>query len=863
MFSAATREEAVRWGTLLHDALHTVGLAPTPALVSALNTLTSYAESPLTRYSDPERGARTAKAHGALLLALHTATSPWPAVLLGKLALPPVRIGDRDISVSGPAMEVFVVLYNAAVSNCNAGIAAMERVRVSYTRGATRNSRASASLSGDTKAAFNSFHVTAELAAYGEQALLTEESEKLLSPADCDVVQQNFNFRTLRETADFCKAVAKYAHATTSHATSKQHNALAKLAHSAYTVGLSATHVLESLRFLPQLLLAAYHRHRAEHYNSAAEVLDMSLALGHIAYAQRLAKEVEEELASSIAASAALKGKTGQSGGWKLLGRLSATLVGSQTAKAAGTADDDLPAQPFRKLEELLEGSDLVRVLPLAHALLHDIATLHDKYQHENSVVYYERPAREEVVIADAPAVETLNCFSPPSEYVPLAIKLSADMTKFGEMPSGERLEELLQQQEAARGMQDSVRKQLEDVQGLVHEMESALLLPSSVESKLSALEALLHRDRGVVVTLDKRFEEAYESVAQALQRCEKVNGELCRVKKECRGKNVAVAVGATTLRQHERAWHKRADGVRAAVAKELPHCGEAALRETLLLPAGTGLRLCITQAKVAMSRAKETLGRHAAHTDACAVHLAELRDIRKESVAALEQMASLRTPERWGRVACALSDAAEVITAAEKFVEAVEAELQLTETLKDHIVSTARHPAPDGPVLCSDSRNPRQTPSTLLSRAVGRRPKRARSSETQSDEEEEEEEEESGKKAVELPPQQRRKKEPRRAGRRTRQPAEEEEEAEAKDRSPPALARVAKAAAHSTNTAEVAHSSETARVPEAIVSASLLERLRRRRQELGADEEKANEATETSGRGVGKRGTGGRKRRR
>ncbi|RNF08796.1 hypothetical protein TraAM80_02537 [Trypanosoma rangeli] len=859
MFPAATREEVVRWGTLLHDALHTVGLAPTPAVVAALNTLTSYAESPLTRYSDPERGARTAKAHGALLLALHTATSPWPAVLLRRLALPPVRIADRDISVSGPAMEVFVVLYNAAISNCNAGIAAMERVQVNYTRGATRNSRASASLSGDTKAAFNSFHVGAELAAYGEQALLTEESENLLTPADCDLIQQNFNFRTLRETADFCKAVAKYAHATTSHATSKQHNALAKLAHSAYTVGLSAAHVLESLRFLPQLLLAAYHRHRAEHYNSAAEVLDMSLALGHIAYAWRLVKELEEEeLASSMAASAAFKEKMRQSGGWKLLGRLSATLVGSQTAKAGGTADGDLPAQPFRKLEELLEESDLVRVFPLAHILLHDIATLHDKYQHENSVVYYERPAREEVVIADAPAVETLNCFSTPSEYVPLAIKLSADMTKFGEMPSGERLEELLQQQEATRGMQDSVRKQLEDVQGLVHEMELALLLPSSVESELSALEALLHRDRGVVVTLDERFEEAYESVAQALQRCEKVNGELCRVKKGYRGKNVAVAVGATALRQRERAWHKRADAVRAALAKELPHCGEAALREALLLPAGAALRLCITQAKVAMSRAKETIARHAPHTDACAVHLAELRSIRKESVAALEQMASLRTPNRWGRVACALSDAAEVIITAEKFVEAVEAELQLTETLKDHIVPTTRHPAPDGPVLCSESRKPRQTPNTLLSKAVERRPKRARSSETQSDEEEEEDEEVSGEKAVESPPEQQRKGVPRKAIKRTRQLAEEE----AEDRSPPALAKMAKAAAHSANTAEMAHSSETVRIPEAIVSASLLERLRRRQQELGADGEKAKEATGASDRGVGKREQGGKRQR-
>ncbi|RNF18217.1 uncharacterized protein Tco025E_04566 [Trypanosoma conorhini] len=862
MLPAATREEAVRWGTLLHDALHTVGLAPTPAVVAALNALTSYAASPLTLYSDPVTGARAAKSYGGLLLALHAATSSWPTEVLERLAPPPVRISGRDVAVSGPAMEMFVVLYDAAVSNCNAGMAAMERVRANYARCATRSACAGLSPSGDTKAAFKSFQLGAELAAHGEQAL-AEESDKLLSPADCYLVQQNFDFRTLREMAELCMAVAKYAHATLSGAVAKKHDALAKLAYSAYAVRLPAAHTSESLRFLPPLLLAAYHRHRAEHYNNAARVPDMSLVLGHIAYARKLVEEVEQELARSVAASAASKGKTRQSGGWQLLGRLSATLVGSQAAKAdaADTDADSSPAQSFRKLAELLEGSDLLRVFPLAPALLRDIPTLHDRYQHENNVVYYVRPAREEDVIADAPEVEAeaLSSTGPPAAYVPLATKLSADMTKFGELPAEEALRDLLQQQAATRGMRDGVQKQLEELQGLIHKMELALLLPSSVESELAALEAMLHRDRGVVVTLDERFEEAYESVAQALQRCERTNEELCRVKKENRGKDAGGAVGTTTLRQRERAWHKKADAVRAAVAKELPCCRKAVLREALLLPTGAALRLCIAQAKLAVSRAKETLAWDAAPNDAFAVHLAELRGVRKESVAVLEQMAPLCTPNRWRRVAGALSNAAEVITAAEEFVEAAEAETHLTEKLRDHVAVKVRRPPPPERVVSPESRRQRQMPGALPSRAVGRPPKRARPSESQSDEEEEEaeeeeeEEEEEEGKAVELPLRQQRRRGPRKAGRKTGQPAE--------DRAPPAPSRTAKAAARNAGTAEVTPGSATVRVPEAIASASLLERLRRRRQELEGEEEEAKEEAEGSGRGVGKGEKGGGRR--
>ncbi|PWV07389.1 hypothetical protein C3747_102g61 [Trypanosoma cruzi] len=140
MLPAATREGPVRWNTLLHDLLHDVGLAPTPAVVTSLNALTSYAASPLTLYSDPVTGSRAVKLHSSLLLSLHMTTSSWPTELVEKLALPSVHIGDRNVSVSGPAMEMFVLFYNAAVTNCNAGIAFMERVHAHYARSLTPSS---------------------------------------------------------------------------------------------------------------------------------------------------------------------------------------------------------------------------------------------------------------------------------------------------------------------------------------------------------------------------------------------------------------------------------------------------------------------------------------------------------------------------------------------------------------------------------------------------------------------------------------------------------------------------------------------------------------------------------------------------
>ncbi|PBJ78018.1 hypothetical protein BCY84_05275 [Trypanosoma cruzi cruzi] len=831
MLPTATREGPVRWNTLLHDLLHDVGLAPTPAVVTSLNALTSYAASPLTLYSDPVTGSRAVKLHSSLLLALHMTTSSWPTELVEKLALPSVHIGDRNVSVSGPAMEMFVLFYNAAATNCNAGIAFMERVHAHYARSLTSSSCPSASLNGDTRAAFKSFQLGAEIATYGEQAL-AEESDKLLSATDCYLVQTHFDFRTLREMTELCMAVAKYVHAATSGNFSEKHDSLAKLAHKAYTVRLPSAYTSESLRFLPALLLAAYHRHRAEHYNKAAKVPDMSLVLGHITYARKLVNNVELEFMNSIASSPSSNKNMRQSGGWQLLGRLSATILGTRASKNDAEMDDDSsPEQSFRKLAEMLEGSDLLRVFPLAQILLREIAALYEKYQHENSVVYYMRPAKEKDVIADAPEIEPLDRTATPPNFAPLAIQLSADVTRFDELPAVEKLREMLLQREAAREMREGVQKQIEEVQELVHKMELALVLPPNVESDLARLEGLLYKKKGIIVTLDERFEEAYESVSRALGRYENANEDLSRAKGEYSGKNVSGLGDSTLLNQRERAWRRKADAVRAAFVKELPFFGDVALRETLLLPGGTGLRLCIAQAKLAVARAKETLAWDATPSDACAVHLAELKEVRKESVAALEQMVPLCTESRWERVSRALSDAAEVITAAEEFVETTENEVQMAETLKSRAVPAAQRLPQGACVFSQGLRQQQQMHSTSPSMRAGRRVKRGLSPELQSDEEEEKEEKESGGKLAELPmpPRQRRAEQRRKVSRKTERQTEDEEE----DRSPPLLPRTGKGTARNANATELAGGKEEIRVPEAIASASLLQRLRRRQQEL------------------------------
>ncbi|KEG06035.1 hypothetical protein DQ04_16401010, partial [Trypanosoma grayi] len=154
MLAAATRDHPVQWSTLLHDTLAIVGLTPTPATVAALNAITSYAASPPSLYSDAATGPRDAKAYAALLLALHTATASWPAVLQEAVAPPPVCVGDCSIPVSGAAMEAFVVLYSAAVCNCAVGSAAMARARADHARNATRGSVSSAVPNSNSKAAY-------------------------------------------------------------------------------------------------------------------------------------------------------------------------------------------------------------------------------------------------------------------------------------------------------------------------------------------------------------------------------------------------------------------------------------------------------------------------------------------------------------------------------------------------------------------------------------------------------------------------------------------------------------------------------------------------------------------------------------
>ncbi|ORC88923.1 uncharacterized protein TM35_000141340 [Trypanosoma theileri] len=695
MFPLATHESPVRWNTMLHDLLHSLGLAPTPAVEASLNTLTSYAESPLGLYSDASSGVRDAKAYTALLLALHNATASWPAALRDALTPSVVHVGKNVVPVCGPAMEIFVVLYNAAVSNCNAGCEAMARARVeqacSPPRRISGSSSPTTTPSASSKAAYKSFTAAAELALCAEQAL-AGESDKLLSASDRHLVRQNFDFRALHEYAQLCAALAKYVYSTTSGAVSKKHDTLGKLAHEVSVLRVPTSLSSDSMQMLPTLLLAAYHRHRAEHYNRAAKVPDMSLVLGHIAYAWRLVDEVQQHCIEKMKSSSSSKNKQ-QRNGWQLLGRLSATLIGgggggAETGGKWGrnNNDEDDQPEPFAKLTEFLQESDLIKIFPLVEVLISDIAKLHEKYQHENSVIYFTRPASEEDVIADTPeAAEALSGYTTPSEIVSLAVKINADLNTFGELPTAEMLREVQQEQGKTREMREEAQRRLDQVQQLVKKIKSVLRMPPEVKLKLQKLEKQLHHKGDFTFdALAVYMDETHDKVKQVMENHEDVSSDLYRAKCEYIGEYVAPFKITAELQERERLWRTKADAARDGAAKFLLHRRDLALCDALLLPLPVELRESLPQAESAAAQAKEVLASNTSTRSEITSILSLLKKVQDACTAAMDE-----TPPHWEHVEQALQDLETVIVDARELTRDVESETKRMEREKSRIVVT------------------------------------------------------------------------------------------------------------------------------------------------------------------------------
>ncbi|KAH9601252.1 hypothetical protein LSM04_002321 [Trypanosoma melophagium] len=695
MFPVAIHESPVQWNTLLLNLLQSLGLAPTPAVEGSLNTLTSYAESPLDLYSDTSSGVRDAKAYTALLLALHNATVSWPPALRGGLTPSAVRIRENVVPVCGPAMEIFVVLYNAAVSNCNAGCESMTRARTERacppTRRISGSSVSTTTPSVSSKAAYKSFTAAAELALCAEQAL-AGESDKLLSASDRHLVRQNFDFRALHEYAQLCAALAKYVYSTTSGAVSKKHDTLGKLAYEVSLLRVPASPSSDdSMQLLPTLLLAAYHRHRAEHYNRAAKVPDMSLVLGHISYAWRLVEEVQQRCIEKMASLSSKKNKQ-QRSGWQLLGRLSATFMGggggTETAGKwdGNNNDEEVHSEPFAKLFEYLQDTDLINIFPLVEILISDIAALHEKYQHENSVIYFTRPASEDDVIADTPeVVDMLSGCTTPSEVMPLAIKVNADLNTFGELPTAEMLRGLQQDQEKTREMREEARRQLDQVQQLVRKIKNMVRLPLEVKLKLQQLEKQLHHKGDLTFdALAVYMDETHDKVKQVMEHHEDVSSDLYRAKCEYIGEYVAPFKATTDLQERERIWRAKADVARDAAAKFLLHRRELALRDALLLPLPQELRESLPQAESVAAKAKEVLASDTTTRSDIAAILSLLKSVQDDCTAALDE-----APPHWDHITQALQDLETVVIEARTLAKDVESETQRMEREKSRIVVT------------------------------------------------------------------------------------------------------------------------------------------------------------------------------
>ncbi|RHW74208.1 hypothetical protein DPX39_010033800 [Trypanosoma brucei equiperdum] len=720
-FALATRGEPVSWEKLVVRALSFIDATPSVAATNALHALTSYSASPPSIYCDAAAGVRNAKLHSGLLLSLHHATAQWPKLLRHMLAPPPVIVGDQSLSISGPAMELFVVLYNASVSNCEAGFAAMSRAHADAARTGmmTAAETPSSSPLANSKSAFKSFTMGAELAFLAEQAL-AEGGDELLPAVDRHSLQKQLDFRSIHELAELCVATAKYVYSTTSGAVSKKHDTLAKLAYAAATtavpLGLKAMSLL--LTVMSRLLTAAYHRHMAEHYYRLDKVPDMSLVLGHIMYAMKLLKKIQVDCPAVLRGHATSQKAPPSSSSdamrsvRQLLGQISASIVGN-----GGTGAKEQGCQSISELADLLEEGDMMKVFPLAGSLVRDVAKLHEKYQHENSVVYYSRPASDEEIKDDVPEAKLLDVASDSIRYSSnreelleaLAKRLDTDLSKFAELPAPDELASSLE----GREMMVRVRDKLKALQQLTADAKETLSIPHFVEPTLTQLESLLQpyvkpaiQDRGASrndegsgattdspCPLDSCLDAAVNNVEEALSRHLQVSNGLYRAKCEYIGEYVGPFEVTETLKNRQHAWLTRVHQLRSSVRSILIHHDKKVeLRETLLLPESTVLQPCLANAVTVVERARDLLsslepkrasrGTTPPASDnssdeqlSAAARLQVLLETLCEAdgslTAAFERAQPLRDETRWARVAGVLREAAELIGEGNNIVSA------------------------------------------------------------------------------------------------------------------------------------------------------------------------------------------------
>lgn len=454
------RDRPVDWLAIVSDALRSVGAPAMPVLAAnTLASLSSYGATPLPGYADPSTGAQAVQVHVALLRALDASVSAWPSALRGRICAPPLpRLGDEGTAVEmagvRPLAEAVLVLCNAAAVNLEAGAAALDRVRGDAARlngprattsnTTTTNSAAPPPLrapSVNAKAAYRHFTSAGELAAaalallggptdYGA-GLAALERRYLLSFVDP---------QGMGALAALCRAASKYVYSLFSAAGADSPNNLARLAFvvSALPVPTASS---SAVQLLPSVMLAAYHRHRAEHYYGVGRgIPDMTHAVGHIELAGRILREIdarcgaegslEEEGGRAPDSSGGKEG--GQRGSspaawgrrlWSTLQSLSpspkkpARKEDSDSNDADdGESEGDAPATPSvlsgsfcsnltRYTSGSGDGAELARLCPVLDHTIRRVVELSRQYRRENAVVYFARPAPPAAVQADAPDV--------------------------------------------------------------------------------------------------------------------------------------------------------------------------------------------------------------------------------------------------------------------------------------------------------------------------------------------------------------------------------------------------------------------------------------------------------------------------
>lgn len=603
-----TRAKPVDWLGIVGDALQRVGAPPlAPSLVNTLTTLNSYSAAPVSIYVSPATAMRDIQVHVALLRALDASIGVWPPALRRHVIAPAPdhprpspyqpgpdaeRLRQPPLLLDGvrPLSEAVLVLYNASVANLEAGLSHLDRVHgdaarleTAATRGDHHHHHSSSSNGGrgpsaaaaplrapsvNAKAAYRHL-LTAQQLAAGAAALLELPNvdagagyNVALSPTELQYLRSLIDLPDLQAFAAVCVATAKYVYSLFSSASAARPDALARLAFAASALPVPVSIAPASVNLLASLLLAAYHRHRAEYYHEAVpEAPDMANALGHIRLAESVLRAIDRQYGSAPPAEPSSAGATpppsSRSSTWgsRVWSALRALSVSPRRRSGDGEAapsgsrgrtratDNEEEEEEAEEEEGEEEGTarggpggrcfgnlvsrvraandPVTRLFPVLDNLVRRVRELSREYERENSLVYFTKVPAVAVVQADVPSADATEGDN-SSAVVPTVVlphpSSVIDDSVFNALPSTGTLAVHVSVHEQRRRRSEAVQR----LNALLSDLKS-LALPKEVELALEALQPCCEPHTGSVsnalLVAKAAVREAWERHVEAASR--------------------------------------------------------------------------------------------------------------------------------------------------------------------------------------------------------------------------------------------------------------------------------------------------------------------------------------------------------